>query len=189
MILLYKLYQNNQTENGHIKWPGWLRHKKAQYTSITHGNIIQPSKQRKCKDRPNRHPAYHVRHWNKYWKTKPKPNLDHHDPSKGKPRLRTKSVSGLSVGQVKGDGSRESLKYTAQARTLDLRLVCCKGTAFNTAQYNARCASRSRDLEGDVDYSMSYFSDTYCSKVAHCQTGAASVFFYRHKKELQWGML
>jgi hypothetical protein len=47
-----------------------------------------------------------LRHQTKFEKMKPKPNLDHHDPSKGKPKVRTKPVSGLAIGQVKGEGSK-----------------------------------------------------------------------------------
>jgi hypothetical protein len=39
-------------------------------------------------------------------KIKQKPNLDHHDPSKGKPKVRTKPVIDLAVGQVTREGSR-----------------------------------------------------------------------------------
>jgi len=47
---------------------------------------------------------------------KPKPNSDHDDPSKGKPKVRRKSVSGLAVVQVKrisgihGAGPNSSLQ-------------------------------------------------------------------------------
>ena len=44
--------------------------------------------------------------------------------------LLTKSGSGLAVGQVKGKGSRGSLEYKAQARTLDFRVVCRRAQPF-----------------------------------------------------------
>lgn len=65
---------------------------------------------------------------------RPKPVLDHPDPSKGKPRVRMNLDSGLQVRQDKVEGQRGWLEYTAQNRTVVFRLVCCKGWTLNVAQ-------------------------------------------------------